>query len=124
MFTRTFTHKEFLEYKKKEMYKRNILAFSIAAINFLNPVIAVADVDISKLDDLGTKFLNTIRGGGYWIILIIAVADVIKTAMKGGKNEIGNTIIKYLLIYASLYILPLLFDMIREVFIWFGRNFY
>ena len=117
MFTRTFTHKEFLEYRNKERYKRNILAFSIATINFLNPITASAEVDISKIDDLGNKFLNTIRGGGYWIILIIAVADVIKTAMKGGKNEIGNTIIKYLLIYASLYILPLLFDMIREVFI-------
>lgn len=117
MFTRTFTHKEFLEYKKKDMYKRNVIVFSIATINFLNPIVANAEVDITKIDDLGNRFLDVIRGGGYWIILIIAVADIIKTAMKGGKNEIGNALIKYLLIYASLYILPLLFNMIREVFI-------
>lgn len=118
MFTRTFTHKEFLEYKKKEMYKRNVITTSIAIINFLKPVTARAEVDMNKIDDLGYKFLNIIRDGGYWIILIIAVADVIKTAMRGGKNEIGGTIIKYLLIYSTLYILPLLFNMIKEVFIW------
>lgn len=117
MFTRTFTHKEFLEYKKKEMYKRNILAFSIATINFLNPITANADVDMTKIDDLGNRFLDIIRSGGYWIILIVAVTDAIKTAMKGNKNEIGNVLVKYLLIYATLYILPLLFNMIREVFV-------
>lgn len=114
--TKTFTHEEFIKYKNKEELKRNITIFTLATTMYLNPVVAYAETDLTKIDGLGNRFLNTIRIGGYWIILIVAVADIIRIAMKGGKNEIGNAIIKYLVIYSSMYILPLLFDMIREVF--------
>lgn len=114
--TRTFTHEEFIEYRNKERLKRNLTVFTLATAMYLNPVVAYAEADLTKIDGLGNRFLNTIRVGGYWIILIVAVADIIRIAIKGSKNEIGNAIIKYLLIYSSMYILPLLFDMIREVF--------
>ena len=80
------------------------LVIGIATTLFIisNPTYVFA-VDLGSIDALGNTFLNIIRKVGYWIALISALTDIIKTGMRGGNNtaEIGKIIMKYLLIYAS-----------------------
>lgn len=114
--TRSFTHEEWMEYKKNKNREREILATLLGIAMFLNPVKASAAMDYAKIDSLGGKFLSLARAGGYWIIVIVATIDIIKSAMRGGKNQIGSTVVKYILIYTSMYLLPELFDLIRGVF--------
>ena len=114
---RSFTHKEWMEFKKKKNREREILVTLLGIAMFLNPIKASAAMDFSKIDALGGKFLSLARAGGYWIILIMATVDIIKCAMRGDKNQIGNSFLKYLLIYSTMYLLPELFNLIRDVFI-------
>jgi len=95
------------------------LVIGIATTLFIisNPTYVFA-VDLGSIDALGNTFLNIIRKVGYWIALISALTDIIKTGMRGGNNtaEIGKIIMKYLLIYASLYLMPYLFDLVKGAF--------
>jgi hypothetical protein len=95
------------------------LAIGIGTTLFLvnNPTNAFA-VDLGAIDTLGNTFLSIVRRVGYWIALISALTEIIKTSMRGGNNsaEIGKIIMKYLLIYASLYLMPWLFDLVKGAF--------
>lgn len=95
------------------------LALGIGATLFLvsNPTY-VLGVNLDSIDSLGNTFLTIIRRVGYWIALICALAEIIKTSMRGGNNasEIGKIMMKYLLIYASLFLMKSLFDLVKEAF--------
>ncbi len=82
-----------------------------------NPTHVLA-VDLESVDKLGNTFLNILQRVGYWIALLSALAEIVKTSMRGGNNtaEIGKIIMKYLLIYASLYLMPYMFGLVREAF--------
>ena len=114
--SRSFTHSEWMEYKKRKNREREILTTLWGIAMFLNPVKASAAMDYAKIDALGGKFLSLARAGGYWIIVIVATIDIIKSAMRGGKSRIGSAVVRYIWIYASMYLLPELLDVIRGGF--------
>lgn len=73
--------------------------------------------DFSKLDAFGYKLLSMSQAFGKVIFLVLGVVNVIKETMEGAnKDAIFKTIIKYLIAYGSLYILPFLFEMIESAF--------
>jgi hypothetical protein len=101
----------------KRLERQLIAGIGTTLFLISNPTYAFA-VDLGAIDTLGNTFLSIIRRVGYWIALISALTEIIKTAMRGGNNtaEIGKIIMKYLLIYASLYLMPYLFDLVKGAF--------
>lgn len=84
----------------------------------LNHPSMVYGLDLGKIDKLGNIFLTIVRKGGYWIVLIMSMVEISKAAMKGGNSnaEIGKIIMKNLLIYSALFLMPWLFDLVEEAF--------
>lgn len=134
----TMSHAQFLEWKNsdkttidiklenlgiknvKDFEKQLVVSVGTALFLINNPSVAIdaSNIDLSGIDNLGNTFLNIVRNVGYWIALISALTEIIKTSMRSGNNanEIGKIIMKYLLIYASLYLMPWLFDLVKEAF--------
>lgn len=101
----------------RKFEKQLIVGIGVSLFIISNPTYAFA-VDLGAIDKLGNTFLDIIRRVGYWIALISALTEIIKTSMRGGNNtaEVGKIIMKYLLIYASLYLMPYLFDLVKGAF--------
>lgn len=73
---------------------------------------------LNQIDKLGGTFLEIFKSIGYWVCIIFCFIDIIKTVMKGGKGtqDIFAVIFKNILIFASLYLVPFFFDMIKGAF--------
>ncbi len=125
---KTYTIHEFLEmqrendsidnrmkYISENSNLKKIISIGIGATLYIinNPSVAFANSGLDGLDILGNTFLTIIRRLGYWIALICAIAEIIKMASQGGgREEILKVIMKYILIYAALFLIPRLFDLI------------
>ena len=129
----TLNHEEFLQYKynnksllslklkrlfENELFKKSLISIGESSIMIiLNANHCYAVADMSKIDVAGNMFLDIVKHAGYWIILIVAICNVIKTATTTNNNsDIFKVIAKYILIYATLFILPWAFDLVEGVF--------
>ena len=129
----TLNHEEFLQYKynkksllslklkrlfENELFKKSLISIGESSIMIiLNANNCYAVADMSKIDVAGNMFLEIVKHAGYWIILIVAICNVIKTATTTNNNsDIFKVIAKYILIYATLFILPWAFDLVEGVF--------
>ena len=129
----TLNHEEFLQYKynnksllslkfkrlfENELLKKSLISIGESSIMIiLNANNCYAIADMSKIDVAGNMFLEIVKHAGYWIILIVAICNVIKTATTTNNNsDIFKVIVKYILIYATLFILPWAFDLVEGVF--------
>ena len=129
----TLNHEEFLQYKynnksllslkfkrlfENELIKKSLISIGESSIMIiLNANNCYAVADMSKIDVAGNMFLEIVKHAGYWIILIVAICNVIKTATTTNNNsDIFKVIAKYILIYATLFILPWAFDLVEGVF--------
>ena len=129
----TLNHEEFLQYKynnksllslklkrlfENELFKKSLISIGESSIMIiLNANNCYAMADMSKIDVAGNMFLEIVKHAGYWIILIVAICNVIKTATTTNNNsDIFKVIAKYILIYATLFILPWAFDLVEGVF--------
>ena len=96
-----------------------LLASSIGVIKaYENTLTVVVNNPMEAIDVLGTTFLNVFKGVGYWITLIMAFIELIKSIMKGSSNttEIFGIVFKYVLIYATMFLIPWFFDLIKMAF--------
>lgn len=129
----TLNHEEFLQYKynnksllslklkrlfENKLFKKSLISIGESSIMIiLNANNCYAVADMSKIDVAGNMFLEIVKHAGYWIILIVAICNVIKTATTTNNNsDIFKVIAKYILIYATLFILPWAFDLVEGVF--------
>lgn len=103
--------------KIERLEKELIIGLAVGGFLINNPTVAFG-LDLGAIDKLGNTFLSIVRKASYWIVLIVSLTEICKTALKGGNNnaEIGKIIIKYLLIYASLFLMPWLFGIVEEAF--------
>lgn len=102
---------------RKKFERQAVIGMATALFILSNPVRVMA-VDLSSMQKLGNTIVTLIQKAGYWLILAMALLDIIKTSMKSGNNasEIGKLILYYLLIFASLHFMPYLFNMVAEAF--------
>ncbi|AIY82238.1 hypothetical protein U728_3783 (plasmid) [Clostridium botulinum 202F] len=109
---------ENLGLKDGKRFKKELIIGIGTTLFLINNPTHVLAVDLESVDKLGNTFLNILQRVGYWIALLSALAEIVKTSMRGGNNtaEIGKIIMKYLLIYASLYLMPYMFGLVREAF--------
>lgn len=71
---------------------------------------------LSKINKAGGTLLSVMRTIGYWILLIMCIIEVLKCVANGDTKEIGKIIMKYILAFAVLFLMPWFFDLIKDVF--------
>ena len=142
VFARTYTY-SFDEFKNRELIKEmnkldNMLnhlkknrrlymkLVYIVAMMFMSGYISpelfgitayAADVNqaIAKINDLGEKILELIRVIAYWTVTIITSKNCIRAALNGDKKGVGESITQRIIIMATIYFLPELFDMMKGI---------
>lgn len=101
----------------KDDNKRRFVTFLIACgLMIKDGLIAYAVDPSSKIDVAGRTILGIVRRFGYWICIIMCVAEIIKSLGQGDTKGIGKIVLKYLLAFAAFYMVPWLFDLIKELF--------
>ncbi len=105
---------------KLDINSYRILVIVIAGVISLisaNPTIAYAS-GLDSINNMGMKFLDIIRTGMYWVCIIKGSLDVGKELTRGGDNmgNIGKIVVKYVLAFATLFLLPWCFDTVRDTF--------
>lgn len=84
------------------------ILFSFYTVSFAN--------NLEKLDSTGNNILKIFRRIAYWVILIKAIQEVMKCAMSGDTHSLGGIIMKYILMYGALFMLPWLLRLVEGVF--------
>ncbi len=74
------------------------------------------DPNFAKVDATGNRILEIIRNIAYWVILVSCIVDIIKCAMARDLNKLGKTIMMYVIIYGSLFFVPVLMKMVEGIF--------
>lgn len=79
-------------------------------------ILFAVNPNLSKIDKAGLLILGIVRRIGYWACIILALMDIVKSLMEGSTKDIWKTIAKYTVAFATLYLLPWLFDLIASIF--------
>lgn len=105
--------------RNKKIYLKLTYIVAIMIMSgFINPTVAFAvDVNeaVSKINTIGNQLLKLVRTIGYWVVLFITARDVIGAAACGNKKQIGEHVMKGLLVMATIYFLPELFSMMESI---------
>lgn len=77
-----------------------------------------AEGNLSTIPALGLRIYTIIQEAMKWICLIKASVDIGREISRGGDNgsNIVRIILKYLMAFAALYLLPELFNIIEDNF--------
>lgn len=109
--------------KNRGLYMKLVCIVSMMLISgYISPDLCgtatyAADVNeaIAKINGLGEQILDLVRTIGYWTIIIITSKDCIKEALNGDKKGVSGAITKGVMIMATIYFLPELFDMMKSI---------
>lgn len=93
--------------------KRFVISF-LASLLYAKKVLAVTNGN--SIDVLGFKFLGLIRHWAYWILLIMCIVEVVRAGISNDSKKILSIVMKFILMFASLYLVPELFDAIKSAF--------
>lgn len=103
-----------IEKKDTKLYK--VLVFTVAGLNYANTVLADTSAAVSKINSAGYMILSVAQSIGYWLCLVGCIIEILKSVMNGTSKDAGKIMIKYILYFAALYLMPFAFDMIRDIF--------
>lgn len=96
---------------------KKIVLFTIAGLNYANTVLADTNVAVEKINTGGFMILGIVQTIGYWLCLIGCIMEILKSIMNGSSKDVGKIMLKYLLVFGSLYLMPFGFNLIREIFV-------
>ena len=102
-------------YKTKNNYISKEKVNDISALLVAN-LLCTESVNAANIDTAGIKILGICRNVGYWMCLIMASIEIIKSLMQGNTKGVSSIIVKYGLGYGSLFIMPWIFDLIKSLF--------
>ena len=102
--------------KRKDTRFYKILVFTVAGMSYC--VNAYADVNgaLVGVDKAGFIFLTIFQKVGYWGCLLGCFVEILKSLMNTGTKDIWRVFMRYIIIFAILYLLPWAFDLIKEIF--------
>ncbi len=103
-----------LEKKDLKLYK--VLVFTVAGLNYASAVLADTTAAVGKIDSAGSMILGVSQSIGYWLCLVGCIVEILKSVMNGTSKDAAKIMIKYILYFAALYLMPFAFDMIRDIF--------
>lgn len=95
---------------------KKITVFTIASLNCTSTVYADTAQAVSKINNAGNAFLTIFQSVGYWLCLIGCIMEILKSVMNGSSKDVGRIMLKYILIFAALYVMPFAFKLISEIF--------
>ena len=98
----------------KRLYK--ILVFTVASMSYSATVLADTGEALNNIDKIGYIFLSIFQKVGYWGCLLGCFVEILKSLMNTGTKDIWKIFMKYMVIFAILYLLPWGFDLIKETF--------
>lgn len=89
---------------------------SVAFINIANKYYADVTAVTSKIDTAGNLFLDITQSVARWTCLVMCLVEITKNIMNGNTKEIVKIMFKYLLAFATTFLMPFAFDMIESIF--------
>ena len=95
---------------------RKIAVFTIASLNYTSTVLADTKDATDKINTGGFMILGVMQTIGYWLCIISCIMEILKVVMNGSSKDVGKIILKYVLVFSSLYLMPWLFNLIKVVF--------
>ena len=109
-----YNHKveEIAKYINSNERLRKMAVFSLGSLLYCQSVIA----NPIKVNAAGNKLLGIVQSLAYWTALIMCSTEIMKNIMQGDHKSVSKSILKYSLAYGSLYLLPWIFDLIKEIF--------
>jgi len=99
--------------KNKRMKKFMVTCLGLAF--YFKSAFAVG-VGGKGIDSLGWTMLNLIRHWAYWILLVYCIISVIKAGINGEAKSTLPIVMKFVIIFASMYLIPAIFDAIVGAF--------
>ena len=116
-------NKLYRKIKKDKVARKTLivlLAIALTVISYKEQVQAVEvnssmATGLAKVDSVGYMLLKLAQKFGKWAFLIMGLVNVIRDGMEGAsKDSIIKTIIRYLIMFTSLFALPWMFDLIEN----------
>ncbi|MGU8834175.1 hypothetical protein ACSW8S_16670 (plasmid) [Clostridium perfringens] len=93
----------------------NFLVFFFASILMVNQLVYAAQVDTSKIDELGNTLLSIVQSIGYWFCIIMAGKELIGSLMQGHSKDVAGIITRHILAFSGFYGLPWIFNLIKSM---------
>jgi hypothetical protein len=103
-----FLHEDYKKIKNGKLEK--ITIFLMANILWVEKVSAAG------VDPAGQKLIGILQNIGYYACIIMCMIDILKALMHGDVKGINAIVAKYVIAYAALFGLPLLFSFVRGLF--------
>jgi hypothetical protein len=102
----------------KKLFIIAIMIIIIINVCCLSTFAATKNIEegLANLDNKMEGLLTVVYRIGYWVLLIIAFIDILSSVMSKNIKEVGKVILRYVIIYASLYLLPFLFSLVSDIF--------
>jgi multisubunit Na+/H+ antiporter MnhF subunit len=69
-----------------------------------------------KMNSAGSQLLTLLQVVAYWVVIIKCVIDVIKSANAGDRKSVLNILMTNVMLFATVYICPWIFDLIKDIF--------
>ena len=116
-------NKLYRKIKKDKVARKTLvvlLAIALTIVSYKEQAQAVAvngsmATGLAKVDSVGYMLLKLAQKFGKWAFLIMGLVNVIRDGMEGAsKDSIIKTIIRYLIMFTSLFALPWMFDLIEN----------
>ena len=83
----------------------------------MNFQILLSAVDVTeKMNAAFTKILTILQALAYMVIVLKCIVDVIKMMGKGDRKSVLDTVILNVILFATIYITPWVFDLIKDIF--------
>ena len=76
----------------------------------------LANIATERMDSVGNQILTLLQVVAYWYIGLKCIAEVIKLAGSGDRKSVVNVILTYIMLFATCYMVPWIFDTIKTVF--------
>ena len=99
----------------KNKYLKKIAIFTLAYSMYSQKIVMAAATSANSLDPLGWRLLKLIRGWAKWVLLLMCVVEIARSGTKG-ENKTLAIVTKYLIIYAAMYLVPVLFEAVETSF--------
>lgn len=103
-----------IEKKDTKLYKT--IVFTIAGLNYASLVLADTSAAVGKINSAGYMILSVAQSIGYWLCLVGCIIEILKSVMNGTSKDAAKIMMKYILYFAALYLMPFAFNMIRDIF--------
>ena len=101
---------------RSKTLKRVVIITAVVILNSGLISAAPAVAAVAGVDKLGNVLLGIIRSWSKWILILMCLIDTIKAGVSSDSKKILSIVMKYVLLFVLLYMVPVLFDTVSASF--------